>query len=330
MTEKTMHAMYIEEFGGPEQLVLKELPMPVVGESDVLVRVRALGINRAETYMRRGVWGDGVRVSGIECVGEVEQDATGTLPPGSTVAAIMGGMGRTRNGSYAQYVAVPATNVFPLKTDLGWTDLAAIPESYATAWSCLFSNLTLKPGHTVLIRGATSALGQAAVNIASQHGANVLGATRSEDKAHLLKSIGVSEVVIEVQELSRSVRERYPEGIDGVLDLLGNSTFQDSLRMVRKGGAVCIAGFLGGAEPVPFDALTSLVPGVNLNFFASFMLGTANYPLSDIPMQKIVDNVSQGAYKAKPARVFRFAEIPDAHRLMESNQANGKIVVVMD
>src|SRR5882724_8883947 len=109
-----MRAMVIQAFGGPEQLVLRELPDPTPGAGEVLVRVRAFGINRAETYFRRGVWGDVVRVSGIECVGEVDFDPSGVWRPGQKVAAIMGGLGRTRNGSYAEYTCVPSTNIFSL------------------------------------------------------------------------------------------------------------------------------------------------------------------------------------------------------------------------
>ena len=124
-----MRAMVIREFGGPEELVLRELADPVPGDGEVLVRVRAFGVNRAETYFRRGLWGDVARVSGIECVGEVAHDPSGSLAEGEKVAALMGGMGRTRNGSYAELTVVPASNVVPLRSSLAWSELAAIPES---------------------------------------------------------------------------------------------------------------------------------------------------------------------------------------------------------
>jgi len=138
--------MVFEEYGGPEKLIIKDLPVPEPGNGEVRVRVKAFGINRAETYMRKGAWGDVVRVSGIECVGEVDSDPSGALRPGQKVAAIMGGLGRTRNGSYAEYTCVPSTNIFRLETKLPWEELAAIPESYATAWICLFENLRLAKG----------------------------------------------------------------------------------------------------------------------------------------------------------------------------------------
>lgn len=99
------------------------------------------------------------------------------------MVAILGGMGRTRNGSYAELVTVPATNVVAVRASLDWADLAAVPEVYATAWSGLFGNLDLRPGETVVVRGATSSLGQAAVNLAVDHGATVLATTRDPRRA---------------------------------------------------------------------------------------------------------------------------------------------------
>ena len=323
-----MQAMIINQFGGPEQLVLRDLPTPVPEHGEVLIKVKALGINRAELYMRKGLFGEVTPVSGIECVGQVENDPSGTLRHGQTVATITGGMGRTRNGSYAEYTCVPLQQVFPLQTDLEWVDLAAIPESYATAWSCLFANLHIKSGQVLFVRGGTSALGQAAINIAREEGATVLTSTRSESKVALLTQLGASRVLLENGKLSEAVRDAYPDGIDGVLDIIGNSTLLDSLRMARKGGHVCVAGFLGSSEPIAFDWLANMPFGVDVNAFASLLFGTKDFPHSDIPMQKIVDRVANGTYKTRPAKIFPFEQLPDAHRLMESNSANGKIVVV--
>lgn len=240
----------------------------------------------------------------------------------------MGGMGRTRNGSYAEYVCAPLTNVFPLKTPLDWAEFAAIPEVYAAAWSCLYGNLRIKNGDVLFVRGGTSSLGQAAINIAKHAGLTVLTSTRSGDKVGLLKGLGATQALIENGALSETMRSLYPDGIDGVLDLVGNSTLLDSLKMVRKDGAVCIAGFLGGGTPIVFDPLTQMPSSINLSFFASFMLGTPHFPLSSIPMQDIIERVADGSYKAKPVKVFNFEQIADAHRLMESSNANGKIVVL--
>ena len=323
-----MKAIVIKEFGGPEQLVPRDIPTPQPRPGEVLVKVKAFGINRAETYMRRGLWGEVAKVSGIECVGEIAQDPSGKYPPGQKVAAVTGGMGRTINGSYAEYTCLPAANVFALDTSLDWADLAAIPETYATAWCCLHDNMHLEPGNAVFIRGGTSALGQAAINIAAAtDGVTVLTSTRDPQRRTLLESLGCNEVLIEQPGLSESLRARYPHGIDSVMDIVGNTTLLDSLQMVRKGGYVCNAGFLAGGEPFPFNPLTDMPSSVNLNFFASFMLGTPDFPLSDIPMQSIVDRVYAGTYKARPVQVFDFEDVAGAHTLMELNLAQGKLVV---
>lgn len=323
-----MNAIVRQRYGGPEELVIRKLPAPEPKRGHIVIEVKAFGVNHAETYMRKGEWGDVAEVSGIECVGLVDSDSDGQFVRGQKVAAVMGGMGRTINGSYAEFTQVPATNVIPIESELSWEELAAIPESYATAWACLNDNLAIAPNQTVLIRGATSALGQAALNIATGAGVRVLATTRNPDRAAMLEELGAATVLLEGPDLSRQVRKLYPRGIDAALELIGNSTILDSLTMIRRGGRVCLAGFLGGLAPIAvFNPLLQMPSAIHLSFFASIVLGTPGFPLSDVPLQSIIDRVASGLYKAKPAKVFRFDEIQDAHRLMESNRANGKLVV---
>ena len=133
--------------------------------------------------------------------------------------------------------------------------------------------------------------------------------------------------MIETPSLSKQVRELHPKGVDAVLELVGNSVLLDSLSTVKRGGHLCLAGFVGGLAPlVDFNPLRQMPSGVHFSFFGSFLFGTPDFPL-DVPLQTIVDRVADGTYKAKPAKVFGFHEIQDAHRLMESYQATGKIVV---
>src|SRR5581483_210834 len=148
-----MRAIVIKQYGGPEALALEERPEPQAKPGHVIIDVKAFGLNRAETYMRSGAWGDVAEITGIECVGLVKSDATGQFEPGQKVAAMMGGMGRLINGSYAQVTQVAATNVVALDSKLSWEDLAAIPESYATAWSTVCGNLGISPGQTLVVRG---------------------------------------------------------------------------------------------------------------------------------------------------------------------------------
>ena len=226
-----MKAIVRQQYGGPEQLCVTEVPDPVAGKDEVLVRVRAFGINRAEQYFRQGHWGDVAAISGIECAGEVVHDPSGKLQPGQRVFALMGGMGRSRSGSYAELVAVPAVNVVPIRSALGWSELAAIPESYATAWSCLFDNLALRRGDTVMVRGATSALGLAALNLAAYTQARVVATVRHTGRASVAKENGADVVLVEGDGVGDALRELAPTGIDAVLDLIGTGTVLESLRL---------------------------------------------------------------------------------------------------
>ncbi|APA89426.1 zinc-binding dehydrogenase (plasmid) [Paraburkholderia sprentiae WSM5005] len=323
-----MRAIVIKQYGGPDVLNIEERPDPSRRAGHVLIEVKAFGVNRAETHMREGTWPEATEISGIECVGIVKADPDGRLIPGQKVVALMGGMGRTINGSYAELTNVPASNVVPVETNLAWEHLAAIPESYATAWVALFGNLDLESSQTVVIRGATSALGRAAVDIAAHAGARVIASTRNPGRAASLEALGATQVLLEEPDLPRRVRDLHPDGIDAVLELVGNSTVVSSLTMVRRHGRLCLAGFLGGSSPIrDFTPMAQLPSGVHFSFFGSFMFGTPAFPISEVPMQLIVDRVERGLYKAKAARVLPFEEIREAHRLMEANTANGKIVV---
>jgi len=323
-----MKAIVIKERGGPENLIVRDVPEPQSKPGYVVIEVCAFGINQAEIHMRQGDWPEIDEISGIECVGRVKMDPDGKLAPGQKVAALMGGMGRTIHGSYAEYTNVPATNVVPLDTDLPWSELAAVPESYATAWACLHGNLELRPGQTLVIRGATSALGQAALNIAVHAGAHVIATTRNRDRFAKLEALGAKGVLEEGPGFVREVRQHHPEGVDAVLDLVGNSVVLDSLQAVRRRGRVCEAGWLGGLAPIAsFNPMLQMPSGVHYSLFGSFVFGSSQFPLSEIPLQDIVDRVAAGVYKAQPVKVFPFSEIQEAHRLMESGRANGKIIV---
>ena len=135
----------------------------------------------------------------------------------------------------------------------------------------------------------------------------------------MLEALGAVRAEVEGPDLSKRIAEAGK--IDAVLDLVGNSTILDSLAMLRRGGRACLAGWLGGLAPIAdFNPLLQMASGVYLTFFGSFVFGKPGFPLSDVPLQAIAADVEAGRYKAKPSRVFRFEDIREAHRVMESNR----------
>jgi NADPH:quinone reductase-like Zn-dependent oxidoreductase len=322
-----MRAIVLEKFGGLDSLVYKDIPEPEPEAGHVVIEIKAFGLNHAELHMRRGEWAEAAPVSGIECVGLVKSCPSAEFPVGAKVAALMGGLGRTINGSYAEYTRVPASNVALIKADLPWAQLAAIPETYATAWTCLFRNLEIEKGQLLVIRGATSSFGQAALKMAVGTGVRVIATTRDRDRWSMLQKLGADRCEIERADLSKHIAES--KKIDRVLNLVGNSVLLDSLAMLRRGGRSCLAGFLGGLAPVPdFNPLLQMPSGVHFSFFGSFVFGTPGFPLSDVPLQQIAADAAAGRLDVKPSRIFRFEEIREAHRVMEANEARGKMVVV--
>ena len=160
-------------------------------------------------------------------------------------------------------------------------------------------------------------------------GAHVIATARKRDRFGMLESLGVARAELESPTLAARIAEA--KQIDAVLDLVGNSTILDSLDMLRRDGTACLAGWLGGLDPIgEFNPLLRMASGVNWNFFGSFVFGEPGFPLSDVPLQDIATQVAQGRLEAAPSRVFSFDEIRDAHRIMEAGEAGGKMVVVVE
>ena len=174
-----MKAVKIDGITKAEDVVLTDVPVPEVGSGWVLVRIRAFGMNHSEKILRlEEINEDYIAkpvIPGIECVGEIADASDTSFSVGDRVIAMMGGMGRSFDGSYAEYAVLPAHHVFRMDSDLPWDELAAVPETYLTAWGSLFECLRLKRNETLLIRGATCALGYAAIDIAKAMGCKALG-----------------------------------------------------------------------------------------------------------------------------------------------------------
>jgi NADPH:quinone reductase-like Zn-dependent oxidoreductase len=291
----------------------------------VLIEVKAFGLNRSQLHTRQGI-ASGVtfpRVLGIEAAGVVAQCPGGELPIGQQVATMMGGMGRTFDGGYAQYTCVPTRQVIPFESDLEWSILGAVPEMLQTAYGSLTVGLDAQPGQSILIRGGTSSVGMAAAVLAKQRNMTVLSSTRNADKTAALTDIGVDEVIIDDGDVAKHVREIFPAGVDTALELIGTPTLPDTLHATRQHGVVCFTGMLSNVWTVrDFYPIDYLPRGVRLTAYH----GEAE----DLPqpvLQEFLDAVAAGTAVVPIARVYRFDQIVEAHTAMEADRTAGKLVV---
>jgi len=325
----TMRAAVCVRAGGPEVLEIRELPVPAVREGWSLVQVKGAGLNRSELRTRQGYSPNVTfpRVLGIECVGIVAASTDPMLPDGTTVAAVMGEMGREFDGGYAEYALLPNSLLMPVTTTLPWEVLAALPESYLTAQGSLDA-LGVVPGGQgrLLLRGGTSSVGMAAASIASGYGVKTAATTRRQSKIDALTAAGVDYVLVDAGgPLMASMHSVWPEGPDYVLDLVGARTAVDSLHLVRRGGTVCVTGSLSGWVIRDFEPVAMIPSGTKLTAFHSDdFKGSAGATV----LQRVVHEVEAGVYRPNVDRVFGLDDIVAAHRYMENNQATGKIVVV--
>ena len=317
-----MKAIVINGCCKAEDLHISEIPTPQVKPGWVLVKVRAAGLNHSEALMRlyeadRDYIHTPI-VPGIECVGEVADASDSGLRVGDRVIAIMGGMGRSFDGSYAEYALLPATHVFRVDTDLDWTSLAAVPETYFTAHGSLFESLRLEASDTLLVRGATSTVGMAAVQLAKAVGARVIAACRRESSFEKLQAAGADRCVIDDERLSE---HPWAERPNKMLELVGIKTLYDSLRTVTEPGYVCHTGNLGFVFTASdFNPIKDIPNGVYLTSFYS------NYPT-----QAVIDDlfrlIRRGGIRPLYSKVFGMDEIATAHKLLETGGAGGKIVL---
>jgi len=326
MTSLTMRAVVLDAPGPPEALQIREVPVPVPRPGEVLVKVEAFGLNRSELHTRLGL-AEGVtfpRIPGIEACGTVVDCPGGEYPEGQQVAAMMGGMGRTFDGGYAQYTCVPARQVIAFSSALDWTVLGAVPEMLQTAHGSMTVGLDAKAGQSILIRGGTSSVGMATAVLARHLGMTVLSTTRSRGKAEALKKIGVDHVVIDGGRIAPQVRGILPDGVDTALELVGTPTLRDTLNATRVHGVVCFTGMLSNQWTIPDFYPIDYVPnGVRLTAYG----GDA----TDLPpqiLQDFLDLVAAGKATVPVHRAYRLDEIRQAHAEMEAGTIVGKLVVL--
>ena len=320
-----MKAAITTKAGGPEFIEIQEVPKPIVKSGWILIKVEAFGLNRSELFTRRGD-SPGVvfpRIQGIECVGTVEEDPSRTYGKGQQVAAIMGGMGRFFNGSYAEYTLAPLEIVFPFQSRLSWDVLGAIPEMFQTVSGSLNQALEIEEGETLLIRGGSSSIGMLSCQLAKSRGLTVITTTRNPDKKQALLDNRADHVVIDNGIVQDQVREICPGGVNKVLELIGTSTLKDSLKCIAQKGMVCMTGILGNewtmSEFTPMGDIPSL------GRLTVYMGESKN--LSKDLLQGFINEVEKGNIKLNIDKVFSLSDVPNAHQYMEDNRAKGKVVV---
>jgi NADPH2:quinone reductase len=321
----TMRAVVLDAPGPPEALTIRELPRPIPPPGWVGIEVKAFGLNRSELHTRLGL-ADGVvfpRVLGIEATGIVADCPGGEFEIGQQVVAMMGGMGRTIDGGYAEYTSVPASQVIAFTSGLDWATIGAVPEMLQTAYGSLTTGLNAQPGASILIRGGTSSIGMATAILAKQRDMTVLSTTRNPAKTDALTRIGVDHVLIDDGHIAPAVRDILPDGVDNALELIGTPTLPDTLASTRQHGVVCFTGMLSNEWVVnEFYPIDYIPQGVRLTAFG----GDA----TDLPasvLQGFLDAVAAGTATVPIRETYRLDEIVQAHTDLEAGQGAGKIVV---
>jgi NADPH:quinone reductase-like Zn-dependent oxidoreductase len=300
--------------------------VPKAGQ--VLIKVKAFGLNRSELFTRQG-HSPGIqfpRVLGLEAVGTVEEAPGNEFAKDTIVATAMGGMGRMYDGGYAEYCCVPANQVQTIKTKgLPWDVLGALPEMMQTVWGSLFKSLRLQKGDSLLIRGGTTSIGLAAAAIAKKHGAFVASTSRNAARESLLRENGADDFFVDNGSIAEEVKKRYPKGFSKILELVGISTMLDSLKCAEQHGIVCMTGLAGGVWTLDGFSPNGMIPiSVCLTSYGSSVEDFMNTPLDEIAQQ-----IQDGSLKI-PIKTFKFEDIVAAHQHMDDSTAGAKMVVVIE
>jgi NADPH:quinone reductase-like Zn-dependent oxidoreductase len=340
-----MKAIIFSEHGGPEVLRYAEVPEPKIGADEVLVRVRACALNHLDLWARRGMPGITIpmpHILGSDIAGEVARVGervsgvhTGErvlLSPGIScghcVYCLRGDdnfcrqytlFGYKVDGGYAEYVASPAVNVIPMPANLGFEEAAAIPLVFLTAWHMLITRAQLKPDETVLVLGAGSGVGGAAIQIAKVAGARVIATAGSEAKLQKAKELGADETFLHsIEHWSREVRRLTDRrGVDVVVEHVGDATWQESVASLAVGGRLVTCGATTGYEGK-----------IDLRFlFSRHISILGSYMGTKAELYSVLDLLGRGRVKPVIDTVMPLAKAREAHERLEKREQFGKIVL---
>ncbi|MFE3850174.1 zinc-binding alcohol dehydrogenase family protein [Streptomyces griseorubiginosus] len=327
-----MRAVRIDRFGGPEVLVPVEVPDPVPGPGEVLVRIAAAGVNRADALLRAGRYHRAGRpplIPGAEAAGVVVEvgDGVAELAPGQRVMALDGGKS---SGFYAELATVSATNVVVLPDGVDLTRAATLPIAWLSAWYCVRHLARVAKGDTVVVKAAASGVGTAAVQIAAEAGARVIALAGSAEKAAWAGEFGADVTVdtsvhsgdAEVEEVLRLTDGR---GADVVLDTVGGRAFGLSLREVGHGGRVVALANVA-LEPSTVDTRDFYPKNASILGFQLTDLQLHGYdPRPDL--RELAERVAVGGYRVPVETVVPLEEARAAHERLEQRGNRGKIVL---
>jgi len=324
-----MRAIVIREPGGPEVLEMRDVPRPEPSRGEVRVRVRATAVNRADLLQRMGSYpappGSPADIPGLEVAGEV--DAVGAdvteLAPGDRVMGIVGG------GGYAEYVVVHARTLARIPEGTSFADAAAIPEAFLTAWDAIVAQGRLSSGETVLVHAAGSGVGTAALQIAKAIGARPIGTMRTPQKLGRARELGLSDgIVVEGAKFADEVLARTGgRGVDVVLELVGGAYVAQDLLCLAHRGRIVVVGTMGGGK-VELDLSLLMRKRAEVRGTMLRSRPLEEKILAGQALQRhLVPLFESAALRPVVDRVLPLARAADAHRLMQNNDAFGKLVL---
>jgi NADPH2:quinone reductase len=325
-----MRAVEISQPGGPEVLRLADLPKPTPKPNEILVKVAAAGVNRPDVLQRMGhypVPPDASPLPGLEIAGEVVEPGTQAKmwKRGDKVCALVNG------GGYAEYCAVPETQALPLPRNLSMAEAASLPETCFTVWANVYDRGRLAPGESLLVQGGTSGIGVTAIQMAAATGNRVFATAGSDEKVAACVKLGAEHAFnYKTQDWAAEVRTATGgKGVNVILDMVGGDYVPRELKCIAEEGRLVFIAYLRGPRTeLDIDAVMRrrlTITGSTLRPRSSEFKGAIARSLRE----KIWPLIEAGRIKPQVYKTFALAEAPEAHRLMESSQHIGKIVLTL-